>query len=174
MDLGRLARRADAGHRAPRRRHRHRVRRTAPPAASRPLVDRPSPRPGPPAGRWGTATTTTRCSPRRAASSTRTSPASSRSSTCRCVPTARRSSSGSGTSCSTIGYGETATYGEIAGRLGMNAGASRAVGMANGRNPIGIVIPCHRVVGADGTLTGYAGGVERKQALLDLEQDALF
>ena len=73
-----------------------------------------------------------------------------------------------------IGYGETASYGDIAARLGMNAGASRAVGMANGRNPIGIVIPCHRVIGSKGLLTGYAGGVERKQALLDLEQDALF
>jgi methylated-DNA-[protein]-cysteine S-methyltransferase len=73
-----------------------------------------------------------------------------------------------------IGYGETASYGEIAKRLGMTAAASRAVGLANGRNPIPIVIPCHRVVGANGTLTGYAGGVERKQTLLDLEQDALF
>jgi methylated-DNA-[protein]-cysteine S-methyltransferase len=73
-----------------------------------------------------------------------------------------------------IPYGETKSYGEIAMRMGMNAGASRAVGMANGRNPIGIVIPCHRVVGAKGLLSGYAGGVERKQALLDLEQDALF
>ena len=73
-----------------------------------------------------------------------------------------------------IGYGETASYGEIAARLDMNPGASRAVGMANGRNPIGIVIPCHRVIGSKGLLTGYAGGVERKQALLDLEQDALF
>ncbi len=73
-----------------------------------------------------------------------------------------------------IGYGETASYGEIALRLGMTAAASRAVGLANGRNPIAIVIPCHRVVGAKGTLTGYAGGVERKQALLDLEQGALF
>ncbi len=73
-----------------------------------------------------------------------------------------------------IPYGETTSYGELAHRLGMNAGASRAVGMANGRNPIGIVIPCHRVVGSKGLLTGYAGGVERKQALLDLEQDALF
>ena len=73
-----------------------------------------------------------------------------------------------------IGYGETATYGAIAGRLGKSRAASRAVGLANGRNPIPIVIPCHRVVGADGTLTGYAGGVERKQALLDLEQHALF
>ena len=73
-----------------------------------------------------------------------------------------------------VPYGETTSYGEIARRLGMNAGASRAVGMANGRNPIGIVIPCHRVVGSKGLLTGYAGGVERKQALLDLEQHALF
>ncbi len=73
-----------------------------------------------------------------------------------------------------IPYGETTSYGEIAHRLGMRPGASRAVGAANGRNPIGIVIPCHRVVGAGGLLSGYAGGVERKQALLDLEQDALF
>jgi methylated-DNA-[protein]-cysteine S-methyltransferase len=73
-----------------------------------------------------------------------------------------------------IPYGETTSYGEIAHRLDMNPGASRAVGAANGRNPIGIVIPCHRVVGAGGLLSGYAGGVERKQALLDLEQDALF
>jgi methylated-DNA-[protein]-cysteine S-methyltransferase len=73
-----------------------------------------------------------------------------------------------------IGYGEVATYGEIARRLGMSPAASRAVGLANGRNPIPIVVPCHRVVGANGTLTGYAGGLERKQLLLDLEQDALF
>lgn len=74
----------------------------------------------------------------------------------------------------TIGYGETASYGEIARRLGMTAAASRAVGLANGRNPLPIVVPCHRVVGANGTLTGYAGGVERKQFLLDLEQGSLF
>jgi methylated-DNA-[protein]-cysteine S-methyltransferase len=73
-----------------------------------------------------------------------------------------------------IAYGETASYGEIAGRLGMTNAASRAVGTANGRNPIPIVIPCHRVIGANGTLTGYAGGIERKQTLLELEQDALF
>lgn len=75
----------------------------------------------------------------------------------------------------TIGYGETASYGAIAHRLGMTNAASRAVGLANGRNPIPIVIPCHRVIGADGSLTGYAGGLERKQVLLDLERsDALF
>lgn len=74
-----------------------------------------------------------------------------------------------------IGYGETASYGTIAHRLGMTNAASRAVGLANGRNPIPIVIPCHRVIGANGTLTGYAGGLERKQLLLDLERtDALF
>ena len=73
-----------------------------------------------------------------------------------------------------IGFGETASYGQVAHRLGMTNAASRAVGLANGRNPIPIVIPCHRVIGANGTLTGYAGGLERKQLLLELEQDALF
>lgn len=74
----------------------------------------------------------------------------------------------------TIGYGTTSTYGAIANRLGLTGHGARAVGLANGRNPIPIVIPCHRVIGADGTLTGYAGGVERKQLLLDLETDSLF
>jgi methylated-DNA-[protein]-cysteine S-methyltransferase len=73
-----------------------------------------------------------------------------------------------------VGYGETISYGGLALRLGLKPGAARAVGLANGRNPLPIVVPCHRVVGARGTLTGYAGGVERKQALLDLERDALF
>jgi methylated-DNA-[protein]-cysteine S-methyltransferase len=73
-----------------------------------------------------------------------------------------------------IPWGETASYGEIAHRLGHTNAASRAVGLANGRNPIPIVIPCHRVIGANGSLTGYAGGLERKQTLLELEQDALF
>jgi methylated-DNA-[protein]-cysteine S-methyltransferase len=73
-----------------------------------------------------------------------------------------------------IGYGDTASYGEVAKRLGRTNTASRAVGLANGSNPIPIVIPCHRVIGVNGTLTGYAGGVERKQTLLELEQDALF
>lgn len=73
-----------------------------------------------------------------------------------------------------VAFGETASYGEIAKRLGMTNAASRAVGLANGKNPIPIVIPCHRIIGADGTLTGYAGGLERKQTLLSLEQDALF
>ena len=73
-----------------------------------------------------------------------------------------------------IEHGETASYGQIAARLGHTNAASRAVGLANGRNPIPIVIPCHRVIGADGSLTGYAGGMDRKQTLLELEQDALF
>jgi methylated-DNA-[protein]-cysteine S-methyltransferase len=73
-----------------------------------------------------------------------------------------------------IEYGQTASYGEIALRLGKTNAASRAVGLANGSNPIPIVIPCHRVIGANGTLTGYAGGLERKQTLLGIEQDALF
>ena len=73
-----------------------------------------------------------------------------------------------------IGYGETASYGEIARRLGRTNAASRAVGLANGQNPIPIVVPCHRVVGSTGLLTGYAGGLERKRVLLDLEQEALF
>lgn len=73
-----------------------------------------------------------------------------------------------------IPWGETATYGQIAQRLGRSNAASRAVGLANGRNPIPVVVPCHRVIGADGTLTGYAGGMRRKQVLLDLEAEGLF
>lgn len=73
-----------------------------------------------------------------------------------------------------IPYGETATYGEIARRLGYEPVISRAVGAANGANPIPIIVPCHRVIGADGTLTGYAGGIDRKKALLELEQPGLF
>ena len=68
-----------------------------------------------------------------------------------------------------IPYGETYTYGQLAATIG-NPHACRAVGMANHRNPIAIMIPCHRVIGADGTLTGYAGGLEMKRFLLELEQ----
>ncbi|MDT0462979.1 methylated-DNA--[protein]-cysteine S-methyltransferase [Streptomyces gibsoniae] len=67
-----------------------------------------------------------------------------------------------------IPYGETRSYGELADALG-NPGASRAVGLANGKNPIGIIVPCHRVVGANGSLTGYGGGLDRKKRLLDFE-----
>jgi methylated-DNA-[protein]-cysteine S-methyltransferase len=71
-----------------------------------------------------------------------------------------------------IPYGETATYAEIARRIG-RPGASRAVGRANARNPVAVIVPCHRVVGSDGSLTGYAGGLEMKRALLDLERAAV-
>jgi methylated-DNA-[protein]-cysteine S-methyltransferase len=68
-----------------------------------------------------------------------------------------------------IPYGETWSYGQLAERIG-RPGAARAVGLANGRNPIGIIVPCHRVVGATGDLTGYGGGLQRKQHLLDFER----
>lgn len=68
--------------------------------------------------------------------------------------------------------GTTTTYGAIAAALGL-PGSARAVGTAVGRNPLGIVVPCHRVVGADGSLTGYAGGLQRKRALLKVEADWL-
>ena len=67
-----------------------------------------------------------------------------------------------------VPYGATATYGDIARQIGAPK-AVRAVGAANGRNPIAIVVPCHRVIGANGTLTGYGGGLDRKRVLLDLE-----
>ncbi|HWE34396.1 MAG TPA: methylated-DNA--[protein]-cysteine S-methyltransferase [Solirubrobacteraceae bacterium] len=67
-----------------------------------------------------------------------------------------------------IPYGSTASYGAIATRVSA-PGAARAVGLANGRNPIAVIVPCHRVIGADGSLTGYGGGLERKRLLLDLE-----
>jgi len=68
-----------------------------------------------------------------------------------------------------IPYGKTASYGEIAGRIGRPT-AARAVGAANGRNPICIFVPCHRVIGTDGSMTGFGGGLERKEFLLALEQ----
>jgi methylated-DNA-[protein]-cysteine S-methyltransferase len=71
----------------------------------------------------------------------------------------------------TIPYGETRSYSCIAVQIG-SPGAVRAVGLANGRNPIGIIVPCHRVIGANGSLTGYGGGLERKQTLLELEKAA--
>ncbi len=69
----------------------------------------------------------------------------------------------------TIPYGETRSYGEIAAQIGA-PGAFRAVGLANGHNPIGIIVPCHRVIGATGSLTGYGGGLDRKRTLLQLEK----
>ena|SRR5690349_23159377 len=72
-----------------------------------------------------------------------------------------------------IGYGETITYAELARRIGKPS-AVRAVGAANGANPIPVIVPCHRVIGSNGTLTGYGGGIERKQWLLALEGRRLF
>jgi O-6-methylguanine DNA methyltransferase len=70
---------------------------------------------------------------------------------------------------SDIPYGETVSYGELAQILGQ-PGASRAVGLANGKNPISIIVPCHRVIGANGSLTGYGGGLDRKEWLLGFER----
>ena len=78
------------------------------------------------------------------------------------------------TALTEIRYGRTESYGQVAQRLGLVPGASRAVGLANGANPISIVVPCHRVIGANGSLTGYGGGLDRKRFLLDLEQGSLF
>ena len=72
------------------------------------------------------------------------------------------------TELETIPYGETISYGELARRVGQPS-AARAVGLANGRNPVAVIVPCHRVIGADGSLTGYGGGMERKRTLLGLE-----
>jgi methylated-DNA-[protein]-cysteine S-methyltransferase len=71
-----------------------------------------------------------------------------------------------------IPYGETISYGELASRVGIPS-ASRAVGVANGRNPVSVIVPCHRVIGADGSMTGYGGGIERKRILLELEAGVL-
>ena len=68
-----------------------------------------------------------------------------------------------------IPFGETRTYGDLARQLG-DVSLAQAVGAANARNPLSVIVPCHRVVGADGSLTGYAGGLDRKRFLLDLEE----
>ena len=68
-----------------------------------------------------------------------------------------------------IPYGQTVSYGEQARRLGLGSDAARAVGAANGQNPLPIVLPCHRVIGADGSLTGFGGGLETKRFLLEHE-----
>ena len=69
-----------------------------------------------------------------------------------------------------IPAGETRSYGQVAAQVSSTVNASRAVGLANGANPIAIIVPCHRVIGADGSLTGYGGGLERKQWLLEHEE----
>ncbi|MCV7424300.1 methylated-DNA--[protein]-cysteine S-methyltransferase [Mycobacterium yunnanensis] len=71
-----------------------------------------------------------------------------------------------------IPYGETRSYGEIGRHIG-SPGASRAVGLANGHNPISIIVPCHRVIGANGNLTGYGGGLPKKKHLLEMERNYL-
>lgn len=68
-----------------------------------------------------------------------------------------------------IPYGRTESYGELARRIGLPTGAARAVGAANGQNPLPIVVPCHRVIGSGGSLTGYGGGLDNKRLLLELE-----
>ncbi len=73
----------------------------------------------------------------------------------------------------TIPYGQTLTYGEVTRRIGRGPEEARAVGAAIGRTPVPIIVPCHRVIGADGSLTGYGGGLERKRALLGLESPVL-
>ncbi len=71
----------------------------------------------------------------------------------------------------TVGYGRTVSYGELARMVG-RPGSARAVASAVARNPVSIIVPCHRVIGADGTLTGYAGGIDRKRDLLTMERGA--
>jgi methylated-DNA-[protein]-cysteine S-methyltransferase len=73
------------------------------------------------------------------------------------------------TALQSIPYGETVSYGELARRLGLTGRGARAVGLANGANPLPILVPCHRVIGADGSLTGFGGGLALKRALLSLE-----
>lgn len=73
---------------------------------------------------------------------------------------------------SAVGYGETISYGRLAGAVGLPPTAIRGVGQAMGRNPVPIVVPCHRVIGADGSLVGFGGGLVRKRQLLDLESAA--
>ena len=97
-----------------------------------------------------------------------TSRASAPASICRSRRGAPRSRRRCGRRCCRIPFGETASYGDIARAIGKPA-ASRAVGGANDRNPIAIVMPCHRVIGADGSLTGYGGGLDHKRLLLELE-----
>ena len=97
-----------------------------------------------------------------------TSPASAANSLSRSIFVARISKSRAGAHLLAIPYGETRTYADIARAIG-KANAFRAVGMANNRNPIAIVVPCHRVIASNGTLCGYGGGLDVKRKLLELE-----
>ena len=113
----------------------------------------------------------TRCSSTRPTSCAPTSPASCASSTSRWPRAAPSSSARSGPPCSAIPYGEhRGLLGDR--RRDRTPGACRAVGAANGRNPLPVIVPCHRVIGAAGSLTGYGGGLDRKRSLLDLERAA--
>ena len=103
------------------------------------------------------------------ASSRSTSPASAARSTCRVAPPGTPFQQRVWAELQRIGYGETISYAELAARIGRPT-AIRAAGAANGANPVSIMIPCHRVIGSNGSLTGYGGGLEAKRALLDLER----
>ena len=158
MDRHRQPRRPAPDRGAGRRDHRDRVRAV----------------PARPAGRSASAATTTRCSPRAVEQLAAYFARDLKEFDLPLAPRGSAFQQQVWDQLRLIGYGETASYGEIAHRLGRTNAASRAVGLANGQNPIPIVIPCHRVIGPTGTLTGYAGGLERKRLLLDLEQEALF
>ena len=114
------------------------------------------------------AKATTTCCARRARNWTTISPAGAARSTCRWRRAAPISSARCGTRCATIPYGETISYAQLATRIGKPS-AMRAVGAANGRNPLPIVVPCHRVIGSRRQPTGFGGGLPTKQFLLALE-----
>ena len=119
-----------------------------------------------------TGSRTTTRSPTCARSSTSTSTAGARTSTCRSRWPAASSSAASGARCRTFLTARPSATASRRAALGPPA-TPRNVGATNGRNPISIIVPCHRVVGSDGSLTGYGGGLERKRMLLDLEAGAL-
>ena len=118
--------------------------------------------------RTASARAPTRASTRPSASSASTSRASARRSSCGRPPTGDTFQQRVWALLNRIPYGETTTYGELARELGDPA-LARMVGRAVGSNPLSVIVPCHRVVGKDGKLTGYAGGLERKRFLLELE-----
>ena len=112
---------------------------------------------------------TLRFSTQQPGSSTSTSPARARRSTFRSTSTGTPFQLAAWQALAAIPYGETRTYGEQADRIGRPT-AVRAIGAANGRNPVSIVLPCHRVIGSNGSLVGFGGGLEVKAALLELER----
>ncbi len=118
--------------------------------------------------RLGSRPGASRASARGGATRANISPAADVRSTCRWHRPARRSSARCGKRSRRVPAGATISYTELARRAG-HPGSFRAVGAATGRNPLAIVVPCHRIVGADGSLTGYAGGLARKRALLAFE-----